>query len=159
MILAFACSATQGERERGRCSCRSLGFDGLDVIMMEGLAPDVFYEKVGRRGGEAVEHSGPSRYSSHTSEICKFLRKSEIARGGKRPWDFSQESRAHHHFRLIQLPVCNESIMQLCSSAVDDVSQYPLIDFSLKYAPTPVPVRLCLACSMYELFRLLKIRV
>ena len=60
--------------------------------------------------------------------------------------DFSRESRAHNHFRLIQLPVCNESIMQLCSSAVDDVSQYPLIDFSLKYAPTPVPVRLCLAC-------------
>ena len=65
MILAFARSATQGERGR----CRSLGFDGLDVIMMESLAPDVFYEKVGRRGGEAVEHSGPSRSSSLTSKI------------------------------------------------------------------------------------------
>ena len=35
--------------------------------------------------------------------------------------------------------------MQL-RSAAEDVSQYPLIDFGLKYAPTPVPVRLSLAC-------------
>ena len=80
MILAFARSATQGERGR----CRSLGFDGLDVIMMESLAPDVFYEKVGRRGGEAVEHSAAGLRGPLHLRV-KFRRKRQIARGGKRP--------------------------------------------------------------------------